>query len=76
MPNKGALSERPTESKHPGGRPRRQVDLERVRRLQAANVPLREIARRLGIGYGTLHRAVRMLRVDPELIQNSTAEVL
>jgi DNA invertase Pin-like site-specific DNA recombinase len=59
-----------------GGRPRRQVDPERVQQLQAANVPLREIARRLGIGYGTLCRAVRTLRNDPELIQNPAAEVL
>jgi transposase-like protein len=37
---------------------------------------LREIARRLGIGYGTLHRAVRTVRNDPELIQNPAAGVL
>jgi len=76
MIGKGALPEHPTEGKHSGGRPRRKVDLERVRQLQGANVPLREIARRLGIGHGTLYRAVRTVPSDPQLIQNPVAEAL
>jgi len=44
------------ESKRPGGRPRRDVDLSRVRELLDQGTSLRQAARQLGLGYGTIHR--------------------
>ena len=58
-------------AKHPGGRPRRQVDLTEVGRLLAEGHFLRQTARRMGLGYGTLPRATQVVERDPKLIQNS-----
>jgi DNA invertase Pin-like site-specific DNA recombinase len=41
------------------GRPRRRVDVERARELVASGFSQRAIARELGVGLGTLHRAMR-----------------
>ena len=46
-------------TKHPGGRPRRPVDLAEVGRLLAEGHSLRQTARRMCLGYGTIHKAVR-----------------
>jgi putative DNA-invertase from lambdoid prophage Rac len=40
------------------GRPRRHVDVERARALVAEGYAEREVARELGVGYGTLRRAL------------------
>jgi DNA invertase Pin-like site-specific DNA recombinase len=40
------------------GRPRRYVDIDRARELQATGLTLDEIAKLLGVGYGTLRRAL------------------
>lgn len=40
------------------GRPRRHVDLERARALLAEGRAERDVARELGVGYGTLRRAL------------------
>jgi DNA invertase Pin-like site-specific DNA recombinase len=40
------------------GRPRRHVDVERARELLAEGRPERAVARELGVGYGTLRRAL------------------
>jgi DNA invertase Pin-like site-specific DNA recombinase len=40
------------------GRPRRRVDVERARELQAAGKTLRQAAAELGVGTATLHRAL------------------
>jgi len=42
-----------------GGRPRRQVDVEQVKRLRAQGHSWREIARQLRLGYGTVYKAVQ-----------------
>ena len=76
MIGKGALPERPTASKHPGGRPRRQVDVEQVKRLRAQGRSWREIARQLRLGYGTVYEAQHPRRTRKEVIENSTAEAL
>lgn len=59
-----------------GGRPRRQVDVEQVKRLRAQGHSWREIACQLGLGYGTIHRAVRSTKSQPHVIQNPVAEAL
>jgi hypothetical protein len=64
---------------HPGGRPRRQVDPEQIVVLLQQGESLREIARRLHLGYGTLHRVVQAMRhwrEPPDLIQNSARGIL
>jgi DNA invertase Pin-like site-specific DNA recombinase len=40
------------------GRPKRRVDVERARELRAAGQTLRQVAKELGIGAATLHRAL------------------
>ncbi len=44
------------------GRPRRHVDLERVAELRAQGMSCRQIAAQLGLGYGTVWRAMRNTR--------------
>jgi DNA invertase Pin-like site-specific DNA recombinase len=53
------------------GRPRRYVDVERARELQATGLTLDEIASALGVGYGTLRRA---LAAKPQGSSPSPAE--
>ena len=64
------------ESKRPGGRPRRDVDLSRVRELLDQGTSLRQAARQLGLGCGTIHRAARSLKSQSDVIQNPIAEAL
>jgi IS30 family transposase len=59
-----------------GGRPRVDVDPARVRELLAQGVSVREIARRLRRGYGTIHRAVQALDRQSGVIQNRSLEGL
>ena len=40
------------------GRPRRRVDVDRARELRAGGMTLRQTAEELGVGAGTLHRAL------------------
>lgn len=40
------------------GRPRRNFDLEQVRHLRREGLSLRQIAAQLGLGYGTVRRAL------------------
>ncbi len=40
------------------GRPRRSIDLEQVSLLRAQGLSVRQIARLLGLGYGTVWRAM------------------
>lgn len=63
-------------AKHPGGRPRRQVDLAEAKRLFAAGLSLREVARRLGVGYGTIHKALQDAGGRLAVIENSRAVLL
>lgn len=58
-------------AKHPGGRPRRPVDLAEVGRLLAAGLSLRSAARRMGVGYGTIHKAVQDAGGPSAVIENS-----
>ncbi len=44
------------------GRPRRSIDLEQVKELRAQGLSCRQIARRMGLGYGTVWRAMRNTR--------------
>jgi len=66
-------------AKHPGGRPRKQVDLDELKRLLQEGRSLRQIATELGHGFGTVHRVAKALRYDPhdpklsEVIQNPAA---
>jgi DNA invertase Pin-like site-specific DNA recombinase len=46
-----------------GGRPRREVDLDRVRELLRAGLSIREAARQLGLGQGTVRRALGLVQV-------------
>jgi len=41
------------------GRPRCDADTDRIAALRAQGLPWREIARELGVGIGTVHRAVQ-----------------
>jgi DNA invertase Pin-like site-specific DNA recombinase len=59
-----------------GGRPRRQVDVEQVKRLRAQGHSWREIARQLRLGYGTVYEAVQPRTARKEVIENCTAEAL
>ena len=58
------------------GRPRRNVDVERTKNPLSTGTGLREIARQLRLGYGTVHRIVRGAKSPAEVIQKSSAEVL
>jgi transposase len=65
-----------TSPRRAGGRPRVDVDPARVRELLAQGVSVREIARRLRRGYGTIQRAVQALGKASEVIQNPGTEGL
>ena len=68
----------PTENRnrHPGGRPRKEIDRDELKRLLKAGHSLRKIGRILDRGYGTVYRAVKALshaEIDtklPDAIQN------
>ena len=68
-----------TGTKHPGGRPRKEIDAGELKRLLEDGRSLRQIAKDLGRGYGTVYRAARELghgSADPklaEVIQNPEA---
>ncbi len=51
----------PANGKHPGGRPRRELDREQLKRLLKEGYSLRQIARAMECGYGTVYRAARDL---------------
>jgi len=59
-----------------GGRPRRALDPVEIERLKSEGLSLRQIARRLRAGYGTVYRMARGPRPDPELIQNPATDVV
>ncbi len=59
------------QTNHPGGRPRKEVSDEELRRLLKEGRSLRQIARLLACGYGTVHRAAKRLPDMSEAIQNS-----
>lgn len=61
------------ELKHPGGRPRRPVGLAEAGRLLAEGHSLRATARRMGVGYGTIHKSVQDAGGPSALIENSRA---
>ena len=63
-------------AKHPGGRPRRAVDMAQAQRLLAEGHSLRQTARRMGVGYGTIHKAVKDAGGPSAVIENSKAVVL
>jgi len=50
-----------SKAKHPGGRPRKEIDREELKRLLKAGHGLREIGRILKRGYGSVHRAAKDL---------------
>ncbi len=62
--------------KRRGGRPRRALDAEEIRRLKAEGRSLREIARKLHAGYGTVYRLAGEPKRDPAAIQNPVAPAL
>jgi len=66
----------PAPGRHPGGRPRRPVDLTEIRTLLAEGLSLRQTARRMGLGYGTLYRAAQAAERGPTLIQDSRKGIL
>jgi len=45
--------------RHPGGRPRKEIDREELKRLRREGRSLREIARILKRGYGSVYRAAK-----------------
>ena len=63
-------------AKHADGRPRKDIDVNELKRLLEEGRSLRQIATELGRGYGTVHRAAKALGHgghDPklsEVIQN------
>ncbi len=59
-----------------GGRPRRHLDPAEIHCLIREGLSLREIARRLHVGYGTVHRIARRLKPDLKLIQNPATAIL
>ena len=59
-----------TGTKHTGGRPRREIDAGELKRLLEDGRSLRQIAKDLGRGYGTVYRAARNLG-HGSVIQNS-----
>jgi len=54
-----------------GGRPRKPVNVNQARSLLAQGWSVREAARRMGVGDGTLRRALAASTNAPELRQNS-----
>jgi len=69
--------ESPAPRKHPGGRPRKDIDSGVLMRLLGEGNSIRETARMMKRGYGSVHRALQALRhkdTDPKLrnlIQNT-----
>lgn len=65
-----------SKAKHPGGRPRKEIDPEELKRLLNAGHGLREIGRILKRGYGSVYRAAKDLPLAetdpkrPNVIQN------
>jgi transposase len=65
--------------KHPGGRPQKEINREELKHLLQEGRSLREIARILKRGYGSVYRAAKALshaEIDPkptDVIQNPTA---
>ena len=57
-------------ARHAGGRPRKEVDANELKRLLAEGRSLRQIASELGRGYGTIHRAAQALGTA-RVVQNS-----
>jgi hypothetical protein len=49
----------PNTDRRSPGRPRRRFDMLELRRLHDGGLSLRNIARRTGMGYGTVRRALR-----------------
>jgi hypothetical protein len=68
----------PTENRnrHPGGRPRKEIDRDELKHLLKAGHSLRKIGRILDRGYGSVYRAVKALShaendtKPPDAIQN------
>ena len=65
-------------ARHAGGRPRKPLDVRELKRLLDDGRSLRQIARDLRCGYGTVYRAAQAFRSagDPrltEVIQNPAA---
>jgi DNA-binding CsgD family transcriptional regulator len=48
-------------NRHSGGRPRKEIDRQELKRLLKEGHSLREIARILKRGYGSVHRAAKDL---------------
>lgn len=60
-----------------GGRPRRNdVTPAHVRELRERGLSLRQIARQLRAGYGTVRKALHRATITPDLSENPTAEAL
>lgn len=79
MSDKGAFVEQTDKpSNRPAGRPRRSdVDPGEVKRLRETGRSLREIARELRAGYGTVRRLLfQTASVAPDVSQNPSAEAL
>ena len=58
-----------SKAKHPGGRPRKEINREDLKRLRKEGRSLREIGRILKRGYGSVYRAVKALsqaETDPK----------
>jgi len=56
------------DQRNSGGRPKRLVDLEQVIQLRAHGHSWREIAKHLGVGYGTVRRAHQeRAKIGPKL---------
>ncbi len=59
-----------TGTKHSGGRPRKEIDTGELKRLLEEGRSLRQIAKKLARGYGTVYRAAQRLDMA-QVIQNS-----
>lgn len=60
----------------PSGRPRRHVELAQVQQLRLQGLSLRQISRNIGLGYGTVRRALSSGADSSELSQNPTTAIL
>jgi DNA invertase Pin-like site-specific DNA recombinase len=58
------------------GRPRRVVDASRIATLRSQGIGWREIARKLGVGVGTLYRVAPRRSKTPENVFGNTVSVL
>jgi len=60
-----------------GGRPRRaDITPERIRQLRERGLSLRQIARQVRAGYGTVRKALHEATGAPQPSENPTAEAL